>query len=70
MWGHNKETAVYEPEKGILVDTTSARTLTLELPDARTMGNKFLLFKSPGLRYCVVAGRTDKDIVKSIVNYR
>lgn len=68
MWGHNKETAVYEPEKGIFLDTTSASTLILEFLDARTVGNKFLLFKSPDLRYCVVAVWTDKHRVESIVN--
>ena len=37
MWGHRKETAVYEPRREFSLDTESAGTLILDILASRTV---------------------------------
>ena len=45
-WEHSKNTATYEPERGLSPDAKHEGTLVLDLPTSRPVRNKFLLFIS------------------------
>lgn len=42
MRGHGEKSAVYEQGSGSSPNTKSANAVTLDFPDSRTIGNKFL----------------------------
>lgn len=59
--GHPENTAVWEPEGGLPIDSEAASTLTLEFP----VSNKCLC-KPLGLRYLVKAARADEASTYSL----
>lgn len=54
-----QEGVIYEPRNELLPDTKSPGTLILNIPDSRTMRNKFFVYKLPILYYFIVEVQID-----------